>query len=93
MRKEKQMGWFKNIKDKLSWKRETKEELNMEITSEGERLLNYLADPDAGTKYRIEEFEDIIKNLEKQTGLPHEEVKSYLIALLSFLISEQNDAE
>ena len=87
------MGWFKNIKDKLSWKRETKEEYDMVITDEGERLLNYLADPDAGVDYRIEEFEDTIKDLEKQTGLPREEVKSYLIALLSFLISEQNDAE
>lgn len=87
------MGWFKNIKNKLSWKRETEEEYNMVITDEGERFLNYLADPDAGIDYRIEEFEDIFKDLEKQTGLSHEEVKSYLIALLSFLKSEQNDAE
>ena len=87
------MGWFKNIKDKLSWKRETEEEYDMMLTDEGGRLLDYLADPDAGIEYRIEAFEDTIKDLEEKTGLPREEVKAYLIALLSFLNSEQNDAE
>ena len=87
------MGWFKNIKDKLSWKRETEEEYDMMLTDEGGRLLDYLADPDAGVNYRIEVFEDTIKDLEEKTGLPREEVKAYLIALLSFLKSEQNDAE
>ena len=87
------MGWFKNIKDKLSWKRETEEEYDMMLTDEGGRLLDYLADPDAGVEYRIEAFEDTIKDLEEKTGLPREEVKAYLIALLSFLKSEQNDAE
>ena len=87
------MGWFKNIKDKLSWKRETEEEYDMMLTDEGGRLLDYLADPDAGVEYRIEAFEDAIKDLEEKTGLPREEVKAYLIALLSFLKSEQNDAE
>ena len=89
----KQMGWFKNIKDKLSWKRETEEEYDMMLTDEGGRLLDYLADPDAGVEYRIEAFEDTIKDLEEKTGLPREEVKAYLIALLSFLKSEQDDAE
>ena len=87
------MGWFKNIKDKLSWKRETEEEYDMMLTDEGGRLLDYLADPDAGVEYRIEAFEDTIKDLEEKTSLPREEVKAYLIALLSFLKSEQNDAE
>ena len=87
------MGWFKNIKDKLSWKRETEEEYDMMLTDEGGRLLDYLADPDAGIEYRIEAFEDTIKDLEEKTGLSREEVKAYLIALLSFLKSEQNDAE
>ena len=87
------MGWFKNIKDKLSWKRETEEEYDMMLTDEGGRLLDYLADPDAGVEYRIEAFEDTIKDLEEKTGLPREEVKAYLIALLSFLKSKQNDAE
>lgn len=87
------MGWFKNIKDKLSWKRETEEEYDMMLTDEGGRLLDYLADPDAGVEYRIEAFEDTIKDLEEKTGLPREEVKAYLIALLSFLKSEQDDAE
>lgn len=87
------MGWFKNIKDKLSWKRETEEEYDMMLTDEGGRLLDYLADPNAGVDYRIEAFEDTIKDLEEKTGLPREEVKAYLIALLSFLKSEQNDAE
>ena len=87
------MGWFKNIKDKLSWKRETEEEYDMMLTDEGGRLLDYLMDPDAGVGYRIEVFEDTIKDLEEKTGLPREEVKAYLIALLSFLKSEQDDAE
>lgn len=87
------MGWFKNIKDKLSWKRETEEEYDMVITYEGERLLNYLADSDAGVDYRIEEFEDIIKDLEEKMGRPREEVKAYIIVLLSSLKSEQSDAE
>ena len=87
------MGWFKNIKDKLSWKRKTEDECDMVITDDGERLLNYLIDPEAGVDYRIEEFEDIIKDLEEKTGRPREEVKAYITALLSFLKSEQNDAE
>ena len=87
------MGWFKNIKDKLSWKRETEEEYDMMLTDDGGRLLDYLMDPDAGVDYRIEAFEDTIKDLEEKTGRPREDVKAYLIAFLSFLKSEQNDAE